>query len=89
MDADWRFAFGNPSDPSRDFEHGVGYFSYFAKAGYADGPAGPGFVDGAWRRLDLPHDWAVEAPFAPLHVRPPSAERASVPLPRVCSVDPA
>src|SRR5271157_4272967 len=65
MDADWRFAFGNPSDPSRDFEHGVGYFSYFAKAGYADGPAGPGFVDGAWRRLDLPHDWAVEAPFAP------------------------
>jgi len=24
----------------------------------------PGFDDFAWRRLDLPHDWAVELPFA-------------------------
>ena len=23
----------------------------------------PGFDDSAWRRLDLPHDWAVEGPF--------------------------
>jgi beta-galactosidase len=65
MDADWRFAFGDPADPSKDFDYAVGYFSYFAKAGYADGPAGAKFDDSAWRRLDLPHDWAVEAPFAP------------------------
>jgi beta-galactosidase len=31
-------------------------------------PAGaqdPGFDDQSWRLLDLPHDWAFEAPFAP------------------------
>ena len=37
FDAGWRFAFGHPFDPARDFNHGVGYFSYFAKAGYGDG----------------------------------------------------
>ncbi len=64
MDANWRFAFGHPSDPAKDFDHATGYFSYFAKAGYGDGPAAANFNDSAWRRLDLPHDWAVEAPFA-------------------------
>jgi beta-galactosidase len=39
MDAGWRFAFGHPSDPARDFDHATGYFSYVTKAGYADGPA--------------------------------------------------
>jgi len=63
FDAGWRFAFGHPSDPAKDFSHGTGYFSYFAKAGYGDGPADPKFDASAWRELDLPHDWAVEAPF--------------------------
>ncbi len=63
MDANWRFAFGHPSDPARDFDHATGYFSYFAKAGYGDGPAAAKFDDRGWRKLDLPHDWAVEAPF--------------------------
>ncbi len=65
FDADWRFAFGHPSDTTRDFGHATGYFSYFAKAGYGDGPAAASFDDRAWRVLDLPHDWAVEAPFSP------------------------
>jgi len=64
MDAGWRFAFGHPSDPAQDFDHATGYFSYLTKAGYGDGPAAAGFDDRAWRRLDLPHDWAVEAPFS-------------------------
>ena len=63
MDAGWRFAFGHPSDTARDFDHAISYFSYFAKAGYGDGPAAASFDDRAWRQLDLPHDWAVEAPF--------------------------
>src|SRR5690242_2462658 len=25
--------------------------------------APPGFDDAGWRRLDLPHDWAIEGPF--------------------------
>jgi len=64
MDAVWRFAFGHPSDTKKDFNHGTIYFSYFAKAGYGDGPAATEFDDRGWRTLDLPHDWAVEAPFA-------------------------
>lgn len=63
LDAGWRFAFGHPSDPAQDFNHGTAYFSYFAKAGYGDGPADPKFDASPWRELDLPHDWAAEAPF--------------------------
>src|ERR1700761_8825706 len=63
MDFGWRFAFGHPYDTNKDFNNGTGYFSYFAKAGYGDGAADPRFDDRAWRKLDLPHDWAVEQPF--------------------------
>ncbi|HVU36009.1 MAG TPA: beta galactosidase jelly roll domain-containing protein, partial [Opitutaceae bacterium] len=65
MDAGWRFALGNATDPARDFGHATGYFSYLAKAGYGDGPAAPGFDDRAWRIVNVPHDWAVELPFDP------------------------
>jgi beta-galactosidase len=64
MDFGWRFAFGYPYDTKKDFNHATIYFSYFAKAGYGDGPAAPEFDDRGWRTLNLPHDWAVEAPFA-------------------------
>ncbi|HEX8429226.1 beta-galactosidase GalA [Hymenobacter sp.] len=63
MDFNWRFAFGHPSDASKDFNNGTGYFSYLAKTGYGDGAAAAKFDDRAWRKLDLPHDWAVEQPF--------------------------
>jgi beta-galactosidase len=65
LDDNWRFAFGHPFDTAKDFGHATGYFSYFAKAGYGDGPAAAGFDDRAWRVLSLPHDWAVEMPFDP------------------------
>jgi len=64
FDAGWRFALGHATDPAKDFDFATAYFSYVTKAGYGDGPASPKFDDRAWRRLDLPHDWAVEAPFA-------------------------
>ncbi|MEN6308103.1 MAG: beta-galactosidase GalA [Anaerohalosphaeraceae bacterium] len=63
MDFDWRFAFGHPSDTQNDFNHATGFFSYLAKAGYGDGPAAANFNDSTWRKLNLPHDWAVEVPF--------------------------
>jgi beta-galactosidase len=63
MDSGWKFALGHPFDAEKDFNHGTGYFSYFAKAGYGDGPAAGDFDDRAWRVLSLPHDWAVELPF--------------------------
>ena len=31
--------------------------------GDASGAQGPSFDDSGWRRLDLPHDWAIEGPF--------------------------
>lgn len=64
IDAGWRFAFGHPHDTAKDFGHAEAYFSYLAKTGSADGPAGAGFDDRAWRQLNLPHDWAVEQPFS-------------------------
>jgi beta-galactosidase len=63
MDFGWRFAYGHAFDAGKDFNHATGYFSYFAKAGFGDGPAAKDFDDRAWRMLDLPHDWAVELPF--------------------------
>ncbi|MBN2744103.1 MAG: DUF4982 domain-containing protein [Marinilabiliaceae bacterium] len=63
MDFGWKFAFGHPFDKSRDFNTGTSYFSYMAKAGYGDGAAAAGFDDRTWRSLDVPHDWAAEAPF--------------------------
>ena len=63
IDFDWKFAFGHPFDAKKDFGTGTGYFSYLSKTGYGDGAAAATFDDRAWRRLDLPHDWAVEMPF--------------------------
>ncbi|MDA3879523.1 MAG: DUF4982 domain-containing protein [Prolixibacteraceae bacterium] len=64
MDYNWKFAYGHPYDAEKDFNHGTSYFSYFAKAGFGDGPAAPDFDDRAWRQLDIPHDFAVEQPFS-------------------------
>ena len=63
MDFDWRFAFGHPYDTKKDFNTGTGYFSYITKTGYGDGAAAANFDDRTWRKLDLPHDWAVEQSF--------------------------
>ena len=64
FDEGWRFAFGNPFDTKKDFNNGTGYFSYLTKTGYGDGAAAAAFDDRSWRKLDLPHDWAVEQPFS-------------------------
>jgi beta-galactosidase len=64
VDNEWRFALGHAFDAQKDYGNGTGYFSYLAKAGYGDGAAAPNFDDRAWRKLDLPHDWAVEQPFS-------------------------
>lgn len=64
MDKGWRFSLGNQTGSGLDFGSGTSYFTYFAKAGYGDGPAAPNFEDRIWRLVDLPHDWAVELPFS-------------------------
>jgi beta-galactosidase len=64
IDTNWSFALGHAYDAQKDFGNGTSYFSYLAKASYGDGAAAAGFDDRAWRKLDLPHDWAVEADFS-------------------------
>ena len=64
LDFGWRFALGNANDPDKDFGFGkLRREGTFAKAGRVDGPAAPKFDDAAWRKVDLPHDWAVDLPF--------------------------
>jgi beta-galactosidase len=66
MDSAWRFAFDNAITPRGDFDPypASQTFSYLAKAGNASGAAAPNFDDSHWRLLNVPHDWAVEAPFS-------------------------
>jgi beta-galactosidase len=53
MDFGWKFHLGN--------EWGSG--QNLAKAGAGLGPASMTYSDASWRRIDLPHDWAIELPF--------------------------
>jgi len=64
MDDNWKFALGHATDASKDFEPPVGHFTDLAKTGFGSGAADPKFNDDSWRKLDLPHDWAVELPFS-------------------------
>lgn len=64
IDKDWKFAFGHPFDTYKDFNNGTAYFSYLAKAGFGDGASSTSFDDRSWRKLNLPHDWAVEQGFS-------------------------
>ena len=64
LDYGWRFALGHANDPDKDFGFGkLRREGTFAKAGRVDGPAAPKFDDAAWKKIDLPHDWAIDLPF--------------------------
>lgn len=67
LDNDWQFAFGNASDPVKDFGCGTEYFNYLTKAAsvHNTGPYSLKFDASGWKRVDLPHDWVVDLPFAP------------------------
>jgi len=62
LDQGWRFHLGDIPMPVLK-THDETYHS--AKAGKAWGAAAPNYNDTDWRRVDLPHDWAVEGPFDP------------------------
>ena len=66
FDRDWRFAFGNASDPKKDFGCGTEYFNYLTKAAsiHNEGPYSAKFDDSAWEPVRLPHDWATTLPYA-------------------------
>ena len=64
LDFGWRFHFGNANDPSKDFGLGLGSSGNFQKTGNFLPASNIAFDDGGWAPIDLPHDWAVELPFA-------------------------
>ena len=62
FDDNWQFHFGHAANASKDFNYTIG--NIFSKTGKGDGTAvDPKFKDSNWRKLNLPHDWAVELPF--------------------------
>ena len=64
LDADWRFHLGHAQDPARDFGFGADQTLY-AKSGPAVfSPTIATFDDSLWVAISLPHDWAVDLPFA-------------------------
>lgn len=67
LDDGWMFAYGNASDPEKDFGCGTEYFNYITKANsiHNTGPYTIRFDPGEeWKAVDLPHDWAVDLPFS-------------------------
>jgi beta-galactosidase len=62
LDQGWLFHLGEgPPTPVKG--HGMSYQNGKANGGW--GLASADFDDSGWRRLDLPHDWAVEGAFDP------------------------
>ncbi|MGO9088532.1 MAG: beta-galactosidase GalA [Terriglobales bacterium] len=61
FDFDWKFFQGHATDPARDLGFGKDQGD-FSKSGGFDF-ATEKFDDSKWRKLNLPHDWAVELPF--------------------------
>lgn len=62
FDSDWKFQFGHAANAEKDFNYTIA--NIFSKSGAAAKTAiDPKFDDSKWRKLDLPHDWAVELPF--------------------------
>ena len=78
LDFGWRFHLGHACDPDKDFGFGLNQHT-FAKAGTDVAAAAMlDFDDSAWTGVNLPHDWAVELPFAPSD-NPPAGKTIRAP----------
>ena len=66
MSEGWKFAFGNASDPAKDFGCGTEYFNYLTKANsiHNEGPYAQKFDDSSWQEVTVPHDWVTTLPYA-------------------------
>jgi beta-galactosidase len=59
----WKFQLGHAADVNKDFNYGLA--NIFSKSGKAEKTAiAVKFNDSLWRKVQLPHDWAVGLPFA-------------------------
>ena len=62
LDQGWRFHEGDIAFPAI-LDHEAAYAN--AKAGNATGAAASDYDDSDWRRVTIPHDWALGQPFDP------------------------
>ena len=75
LDMGWKFHLGHAADMARDFNFGL-HQRTFAKAGAQTADAARAdFDDSGWADVQIPHDWAVELPYAPRDADVP-ADRA-------------
>jgi beta-galactosidase len=62
LDEDWKFHFGNSSNPDKDFDYSKMALLHKSNV-FATTIVNPKFVDSTWKKISIPHDWAVELPF--------------------------
>jgi beta-galactosidase len=62
LDQNWRFHFGNSSNPDKDFDYGNTLLFHKSNV-YETTIVSPKFIDTAWSKVNVPHDWLVELPF--------------------------
>ena len=83
LDFGWKFHLGHACDQDKDFDFGLNQHT-FAKAGTDIATAAElDFDDSGWTAVNLPHDWAVELPFAP-SMNPPPPDK-TIRAPRTAS----
>ena len=65
LESGWKFAFGNASNPEKDWGHGTEYFNYLTKAHsiHNQGPYTETFDDSTWQDVTVPHDWVATLPY--------------------------
>jgi len=62
LDEGWTFSFGHAANAAKDFNYSIA--TIFSKSGAAPLTCiDPKYNDSSWRKLNVPHDWAVELPF--------------------------
>ncbi|MBY0487484.1 MAG: hypothetical protein K2P85_09910, partial [Flavobacteriaceae bacterium] len=62
LDEDWKFHFGNSSNPEKDFDYSKTALLHKSNV-FATTIVNPKFVDTSWTSVTVPHDWVVELPF--------------------------
>lgn len=62
FDEDWKFHFGNSSNPEKDFNYGSKLLFHKSNV-FETTIVSPKFVDSTWTNVAIPHDWVVALPF--------------------------
>ncbi|PWA05170.1 beta-galactosidase GalA [Flavobacterium psychrotolerans] len=62
LDEGWKFHFGNSAHPEKDFDYGNTLLLHKSNV-FETTIISPKFVDTAWSKINVPHDWVVALPF--------------------------